>query len=378
MNKKIIMIRNSDFKYDSKMKKEANASLKIGFDVTVLSWVRDNTHNQNNIIKLKDGDVKIEYFNKYAKYGAGFKNIFNILLYNIWILWKLIKSKQEYKILIAYDFDVIIPTYIYSKIYKRKIIFNMVDSYAQNHPMPKWVKKIITKIENKFINIVDAVIVCNEVRNKIISKENPKECIILHNSPDLEAFTSKLTEQIVKKNNKFKVVYVGTLTPKGRLLAEILKQVENLNIELHIAGFGPLEAEIKKLVMKNSNIIYYGQIENETAIQLQSECNLLFATYDPSIEINKYSAPLKLYEAMALCKPIIVCRGTTSDEIVIANSMGKVIDYSANEFWDAVSSLAKNPKLCQEMGINGRKAFNEQYDWKIMEKRLQSLYEKLN
>lgn len=374
----LILIRNSDFGFDSRMKREANAALKIGMDVIVLGWIRDGSSVRSATIELKYGHVRVTNYCRKAEFGKGFRNIINIFLFNVWVYRQLTALRNHYRIILACDLDTVLPAYIDSKVHRKKVMFDIVDNYAQNHPMPRLIKWIVGQLENKMISIVDAVIVCNEIRFTSAAKAMPKKCIVVHNSPDMSS-TSKARGRICKRDNaNFKVVYVGTLTPYGRLLSEIIEASQRYPaIELHIAGIGPLAVRINELAQENPNIVFYGQLQNEQALQLQSECDLLFATYDPSIDINKYSAPLKLYEAMALRKPIIVCKGSTSDEITLHYGMGLVIEYDANEFWDAAISLSRNRALCKQMGRGGRKAYDGEFDWEIMEKRLTSLYRTL-
>ena len=240
--------------------------------------------------------------------------------------------------------------------------------------MPSFLIGLTNYIENLFISAVDNVIVCNEERKKLISSKNHFKTIVVHNTPDL--LTNKILKKKVSlsKTNKMKIVYVGTLH-FGRLILEIVSEaLNNIDFELHIAGFGPYENEIKSISNSSENIFFYGRLSNEKSISLQKECDILFATYDPSISINKYSAPLKLYEAMLLSKPIVVCRGTTSDLIVNRYSMGSVINYNKFEFWKSIKEISSNRNSLKKMGLNSHKAYVNEFNWSIMEKKFINLF----
>ncbi|MEI6258803.1 MAG: glycosyltransferase family 4 protein [Deltaproteobacteria bacterium] len=375
MNKKgIIFIRNSNFQFDSRMQRAANTALKLGINVIVLNWIRDKSQNHPEVIKLANGVVGTKYFYKLAPFGKGLKNIVNLVQFNRWIYHQLRGLRNEYDILHVCDLDVVLSAYLISIIYNKKIVYDIFDFFAHTHTMPLLLKKIVELLEYKIISLVDFVIVCNEVRVILIEKANPKNCIVIHNTPDIH-ISVQPPKIINGDENVFRIAYTGTLAPAGRLLFEISQQAsKHKNIEIHIAGIGPLDEYFTKMAQEHANLFYYGHILIEQALQLESECSLLFATYDPTIDINKYSAPNKVSEAMALKKPIIVCRGTGADEIVQHHEMGLVIDYDADEFWKAASFLSDSKEVCAKMGINGRKAYEELYSWEIMEGRLTKLY----
>lgn len=112
-------------------------------------------------------------------------------------------------------------------------------------------------------------------------------------------------------------------------------------------------------------------------LQLQASSLCISAIYEPSIRNHQLCAPNKFYEALALRKPIIVCRGTGIDSIVEKNNIGIVIDYSAEEFYKAVRFLKANPCIVQQQGLNARKLYEEEYSWSLMKKRLIDAYMRL-
>ncbi|TQP64996.1 glycosyltransferase, partial [Vibrio cholerae] len=135
-----------------------------------------------------------------------------------------------------------------------------------------------------------------------------------------------------KDEFKINVAYVGILQP-NRLLEEILEVfARNPSWKLDIAGFGVLEDLVVSYAGKNPNIIFHGRISYDDAIRVNSNADLLFATYDPNVPNHRFSSPNKLYEAMLLSKPIIVCNSTGIDALVNDEGIGFSIDYSGVSF----------------------------------------------
>ena len=103
----------------------------------------------------------------------------------------------------------------------------------------------------------------------------------------------------------------------------------------------------------------------------------MFAIYDPRVTNHRYASPNKLYEAMMLGKPIIVCENTGIDELIKKKKIGEVIEFSEEGFADGINRIIERkeewPKIEKEM----KRLFENEYSWEIMEERLIDLYCKL-
>lgn len=67
-------------------------------------------------------------------------------------------------------------------------------------------------------------------------------------------------------------------------------------------------------------------------------------------------------------KPIIVCKNTSIDQIVEEEKVGISIDYSAEEFVNAIKSLDI------EDYKNSTQLYKKKYSWDIMEQRLKNIF----
>lgn len=375
MNNTIFFVRNSDFITDSRMRRAAGVALDLGLNVSVLSWNRIKGVKQSFKFPFKGGAVDLFYYNKKADFGKGLYNILNLALYNIWIAILLIRKRKCYEAIHVCDLDVAIPTLLAKLILGKRVCYDIFDFYAHTHAMPRLVSKMVAWLEFKVCDFADFVIVCNENRKMQLPAHVQKKTIVIHNTPDVMAIN---LNRKVEEGNPFKVCYVGTLPAHGRLLKEIIESFpEHLDVHLDVAGNGPLEDFIIESQGNIDRLKYHGHVSIESALNLQLQSDLLFATYDPSVIINKNSAPNKIYEAMALSKPIIVCKHTDADKIVLENKMGVAIGYSADEFWEAVELLMSNSEYSKRLGENAYVAYRTKYSWTSMVPILSCEYKKL-
>ena len=127
--------------------------------------------------------------------------------------------------------------------------------------------------------------------------------------------------------------------------------------------------------MKNVNMDLNG-VPYEVITQNMLKADLTIALYDPSIPNNKYASPNKLFEAMASGIPIIVNDNTPMANIVKEENCGLIVPFeNSNALREAILRIKNNQTLKQELGDNGQIAYNNKYNWTIMEQRLMSTYD---
>ena len=371
-NLNIFYVRSTSIINDSRASKEIFSLCQNGYDVTVLGWDRDSRIDNHKMIQINGISVKSNFFRFKAGYGNSKKNILGLILFQFWQFCILIKNCRMYSCIHACDFDCGFVSLIVSILCNKKIVYDMYDYYTDSRPMNKKIEKVVNKLENFIIDSADISIICGEWRKKQIQGSTPKKLIVIHNTPNINFISN--SSFIKKINNKIKVVYVGILQD-DRLLLEVLEQFKyNNEFELHVGGFGKYESNFLESSKQYDNIFYYGSLKYSDVLQLESECDVLFATYNPKIRNHKYSAPNKVYEAMALKKPIIVCKNTGIDELVTKNDTGLSIKYSGLEFINCIKKFSENRKLLNKLGSNSYNAYKTLYNWEIMENRLIDSY----
>jgi len=143
-----------------------------------------------------------------------------------------------------------------------------------------------------------------------------------------------------------------------------------------IAGDGPERDFIEQISSHGShNIQYLGYIPHSRVVEETRKADILFAFYDPSIPNSRYASPNKVFEAMMCGKPIIVNSESAAGTLVRKESCGVTIPYGDSEaLRTAILMLKARPDLRRELGTNGRRAYEERYNWNIMKERLLAAY----
>ena len=365
--KKVLIIRSNA--QPVRVMKEAISLSNHGYLVNILFWDRDS---KNSRIEFKDG-VLCTYFGLKAPYGK-ISLVPYLLIW--WIYEFLFLLKGNYNVIHSCCFDTLPPAVIIKLLKKNKIIYDIFDFYSESFPpnIPQKVKNLIRAFELYLLQFADSTIIVDESRISQISGAKIKNLGIVMNCPiDLT-----IQNRSVNKREKFTIFY-GGLIAKDRGLNELIEAIKNNpDIDLVIAGMGPDEDFFLPLFSKTANVEFIGWINYDRYINLTLNADLLFAFYDPIIPNNLLASSNKLFEAMMCKKPIIVNEETSMSYIVFKENCGAIVPYKKTEkLKSVILNLKNNPSLCSKLGQNGRKAFEKEYNWGIMESRLLSMYEKV-
>lgn len=376
-SKTICIIRSNAVDPDSRVEKEAATLKKAGYNVIILAWDRSGNHKERKeILKVYKEEIAVYRFGYKAQFGAGMRSIVPYMKFQFSQFRWLIRNRKKIDAIHACDFDTALFSSVANCFIKKKYLFDIFDFICGN-PQTLF-QKLVKNLQISIINKADATIICTEKRKVQIKDSHPKSLEIIHNTPiKIGSENLEKEEREDKKENdneKVKVVYVGILQDYRLLLeiAEVFK--ENLNLELHIGGFGKYEEFFENLSLKHNNIIYHGKLSYKDTIELENNCDIMLAIYDPSIENHVFAAPNKFYESLMLGKPVIMVNGTGMSEYVVRNDIGVVIDYSAESFLKGVQSLIGRKAEWDDMGNRMKQIYENEFCWNLMEKRLINLY----
>lgn len=381
--KSVLIIRTNKVEPDPRVEKEANALCNTDWlDVSVLAWDRDaKYHCRKEKLVLKNRTIPIIRFGIPAQWGNGMKsNLIPAIKYEVKLFFWLLRNIRKYDCIHACDLMTGLPALLPVKLFKKKIVYDCCDYYADSQHAPECVLKIIRKLESMVIEHSDATILCSEKRLKQIYPAQPKEVFYIHNSPDIDSYNvNDGTDKICKStSHRLKLVYVGNFC-SDRWLIELLENVAKLSdtVEMHIGGFGGLEDRINELARKNKNIYVYGKLAYSEVLRLEKECDVITALYETHLKNHVYAAPNKFYEALALGKPLLMLKGSGMSEIVEEEHIGSVIEPTFDSFVRGLDEIRTLLIDSKNLSSKMNKLFLDKYNWSIMENELINLYQQV-
>ena len=186
------------------------------------------------------------------------------------------------------------------------------------------------------------------------------KCVVIPNCINVERM--KITQEIVNKSNerirentnKTICVAIGRHTEyKGfKYLIQASKLLDN-SFKIYITGKGELTEKLKEEASGDSKIVFTGRI-NDTELKALLYSSDIFCF--PSITKNE-AFGLALAEAMYYEKPAVTFTipGSGVNYVCLDNENGiEVPNRDVKAYANALEKLAKDKKLCKQLGKNGK------------------------
>ena len=366
---RIIFVRSSPLSWDIRTPKLINALSKCGFECVLINWEREgmiNVHAKREYLILP---LKIR-----APYGLGV-----VPFYIVWWLFVFVQLvKTKWDIVYAINFDSAVPAIILGKLMRKPVIYEILEVKEDQIKLPWWIRTFILCLDKLFLYLANAVVVVDELQILELGGIPNKNIHVIYDSPPHYFIKKENTKCATSKNDKeFVLFYAGVLMKNRALnldkLFEAVKEIENVKVV--IAGYGDLVPQIRQWCDQISDkICFVGKISYEEVIKRGMNADAFFILRSSTRKTNKYTCGSKLLNAMICGKPIIVNKGTSTAIKVAKAKCGIVVDANnIEEIKNAIIKLKENKELCRELGMNGRKAYEQKYSWRLMEQRLLKL-----
>ncbi len=381
MPKRIIILRSNNLAPDPRVEKIARSLAAGGYAVTALGWDKDGALPDGKAFPNAQADeVKVLLIPLRAVFGRGLSNLGHALRWQWALFGWLRRHRRDFDLLHACDFDTLLPALLCRWLWRKLVIYDIFDFYADMLRLtPRPLKAIIRAAELWAIGRADAVILADDSRTAQIAGSKPKRIAIIYNALDDRLIKGKGEDGKRGTHGRLHIAYVGNLQIERGLLHLLAVLRRHPEWTLALAGFGGDEARIREAAASLPSVTWHGLVPYDQALQLEAAADVLIATYDPAIPNHRYSSPNKVFEAMLLGKPILAARGTNVDSIVEQAVCGLVIDYGDEAALEAaLLRLQNDDSLRQNLGANARRAFETTYNWETMQSRLLDLYREIS
>jgi len=369
---RLYYVRASSIVFDSRATKEIRTFLDNGLKVVVIGWNRDGIDAKAKCVALFDNNPNVEFrfFEQDMKTIIGVRNLRQVLGWFSFVK-RNIQKCDGCEAIHACDLICGLPAKKKAKKLRIPLVYDIFDYYVDTHMPKQPMRMFIEKQEISIINFAAVTIICTEERAVQLRKARPKATIVIHNAPNLKNLPIVPPE--------YDYCYFGAMGPT-RLTWEILtKYPLHSNLKICFGGTGEQKCVdlARKLDKEFANFTYLGQVSYATVLEIESKTVVLSAIYDPTNINNRLCAPNKFYESLALGKPMIVCKGTAIEAIVLENGLGRAIDYSGDQFYESLASLLDDKRTIGVAKTQGRFLFEQKYSWELMAQRLIGIYDSL-
>jgi glycosyltransferase involved in cell wall biosynthesis len=229
------------------------------------------------------------------------------------------------------------------------------------------------------------VVVSEPLRKDLVSRGIPQEKILVNpNAADPVAFQpgkggGEVRTELGIAAEDVVVCFVGTFSywhgisvlqeAMRCLLEKTVDHASRSSLRFLLIGDGPLRAEVAAHLgpwVKSGQVIFTGLIAHDAVARYMDAADIFVSPHTPMQDGSQFfGSPTKVFEYMAMAKPIIASRLGQMEEIFTHGDTGWLVTPgSVDALVAAVLYLAGRPEVRASLGKRAREAVLAQHTWK--------------
>ena len=357
-----------------------NALRKLGNEVYILSPPGvDIEHPKLELVKPKRRWIK-------KVYDMLPQSILEILRlsYNFFAYFRLKRMVKRYRVNLIYEryaFLTWVGPYFARK-HRIPIILEVNEASGLDEVTGQVLVGLASKIEKKVFKMADAIVVVSDFLKRHIRRMgiNEDKIYVIPNAVNLELFNpNNIKDELRGKlnmDNKLVIGFVGIFLPWNdlELLIDVFKEIclEEPNLHLLLVGDGPLRSYLERKVHREGlkdKVSFTGRVNYE-------DIPKFIHTMDVCVipGSNEYRSPMKLFEYMAMAKPIVAPRLKPIKEIIKDNVDGLLFNpEDRTSLKGTIVSLVKDDLKRQRVGKMAREMIKN-YSWENNARQIMEIY----
>lgn len=263
----------------------------------------------------------------------------------------------------------------------KKVIYDVHEDVPRQILAKYWIPKLVRKsvsarferLENKISAQLSYICTATPHIRERFLKINPNT-VDINNFPRLE----ELSDVAPYSQKSQAACYIGGMT-QVRGISELVDAVADANFELHLAGkFSPeslRDQQVEKAGWKN--VVEHGFLSRDGVKGVLAKSKVGVVTLHPT-ENYVDALPVKMFEYMAAGIPVLASNFPLWQQIVNDSQCGICVDpLNPQHIASGIEQLLADDAASEQMGLNGRKAVEEQYNWAVEEAKLKEVYANL-
>jgi glycosyltransferase involved in cell wall biosynthesis len=375
----VLMLLTNAYDPDPRVRQEALTLIDLGCRVRLLAWDRERKAAPTALME----GVHVQRVFLSSTHGRGnLQMLFYAALY-LRMLWRGLRT--QFDVVHCHDLDTLPLGYVLGKLKAKPVVYDAHESFTDMlegsvHP---FLQNALWRLENVLIHRVDLLITVGETLRRHFVQRGAQRSAVIGNWKRLGEF-SRTAQQSAAVRRRLQipddalVVVCITQLLKDRKLEELLDAVQDSpDVFVIIGGKGSLEPYIVERASRNSRIRYVGFVQGADIPAYTCAADVVYYGFDSSNPNAKYSAPNKLFEALAAGKPLITGDFGEIADMVRRAGCGIVLpEYSPEHIRGALQQMMdtrSRQQLAANAGRMGRTAVN----WEKAEMTLYDEYSQL-
>ncbi len=369
-----LMLLTYPFRPDPRVLREARPLMKHGLSVQLIAWDRGGALPK----RATEQGIDVLRLGPKCPYRSAGKVLSR--LPRFWFRALNASRKMEFDLVHCHDFDTLPIGLLIGRLREKPVLYDAHEIYsAMIRKEIGGFSRIVWWLERRLSRCADDVVTINDALAKSLSAEGKAPPKIVMNSPDTSVLDGANAVEIKARYNLkgFVVSYLGSLEP-GRFVQEMVESIEpSGKLTLAMGGDGTMRPVAEKASLGHPSVKFLGTLDTDEALRVTWASDLVVTMLDPTNPNYRVSTPVKVLDAMACGRPVIISEGLDVSRMVTDTGCGFVIPYDKEAFKATITKAMSSPDLLREMGRKGKEYFDKQLSWERSEIELLKAYQAL-
>jgi glycosyltransferase involved in cell wall biosynthesis len=248
------------------------------------------------------------------------------------------------------------PALLFKWFHGAKLIYDVRDPAGMS--LSHWgrlVSSALDKLESFTAARSDVVVMVSEPLKERLGAPTREKTIVIPNAPMEDRFLGAR----FSADGKLRINLAGFVSHRRNL--EVLCEISAADDHVELDLYGAVYDEQTRQILERFGIGEPQQLSPSDALSRAASSDVVSLMYDPSIEVNRYAAPNKYYEALMLGKPVLCADGMRLAEEVSAAACGLSVPYGDRPALDRALAQLKDLRFRQRLGDAARRQWVTRY-----------------
>jgi glycosyltransferase involved in cell wall biosynthesis len=378
---RVCIVRRHYFPEDPLVLRNAESLVAAGYSVDLIC-LRHEAELAFEVV----GGVRVHRLPLRSRRGGIIRYLLEYVTFFILAFFKVtwLHFRQTFDVVEALSMpDFLIFTGMVPRLLGSRLILQLFESmpelWAQkrNVPMTHWTIRLLKWQQKLSCAYADAVTCCHAMaRASLIATNIPEDKItIILNVPNENVF--KEYQRINPTDGICRLIQTGTITEDYgiQVVIKALKLLDpSLAVHYDVTGYGEYRSILEDMVRElglQDRVTFHGYIPRERFLEL-----LIHSDIGVVPMLLEYQSPTKMFEFVALGKPIIASDRKTFLQYFNVHEILYFKTGDEKSLAAAIEAAIRQPSMMSELAKRARLRY-EQYRWGNMRDRYLELYENL-